>query len=110
MLMLNYAKGPHMDKSTINILIALVAVTLTLSGLIYGAFASLRHEMRSERIETRRELSEFRGELQAFRSEVNTRLLALEQSQSRLSGYREGFAEAVGIAAAGKVPGASDGR
>lgn len=91
-----------MDKSTINILIALAAVTLTLGGMIYGAFASLRDEMRSERLETRNEIGEVRGEIKAFRSEVNARLLALEQNQSRLFGYREGFAEAVNISAASK--------
>ena len=98
-----------MDKSTINILIALAAVTLTLGGTIYGAFASLRDEMRSERVEVRKEIGEVRGEIQAFRAEVNTRftaletrLTALEQNQARLFGYREGFAEAVGISAASK--------
>lgn len=72
----------HMDTTTISILIALAAVALTLAGLIIGAFASLR--------------SEFRTELRA----INARLLALEQGQARLLGFREGFAEAVGLGSA----------
>ena len=62
-----------MDTTTISILVALAAVAVTLAGLIIGSFASLR------------------GELQA----INVRLLALEQGQARLLGFREGFAEAV---------------
>ena len=66
-----------MDTMTISILIALAAVAVTLAGLIIGSFAALR--------------SEFRTELRA----INARLLALEQGQARLEGFREGFAEAV---------------
>lgn len=91
-----------MDQSTINILIALVAVTLTLGGMIYGAFASLRHEMRSE-------IQAFRTEVKAQFSEVNVRLLALEQGQERLLGFREGFSEALSLSTASKAPGAPDG-
>ena len=68
----------HMDTTTINILIALAAVALTLAGLIIGSFASLCSELRS----------------------INMRLLALEQGQARLEGFREGFAEAVGLGSA----------
>ena len=84
MLWWNLQQRPPMDAITINILIALAAVTLTLGGMIYGAFNALRTEMRTE--------------LRA----INLRLTSLEQSQARLFGYREGFAEAVGISAAGK--------
>ena len=68
----------HMDTTTISILIAIVAVALTLAGLIIGAFASLRSELRS----------------------INMRLLALEQGQARIEGFREGLAEAVGLGGA----------
>ena len=98
-----------MDQSTINILIALVAVALTLGGLIYGAFASLRHEMRSERNEMRSEIQAFRTEVKAQFSEVNVRLLALEQGQERLLGFREGFSEALSLSTASKAPSAPDG-
>lgn len=91
-----------MDTPTINILIALAAVTLTLGGMIYGAFTSLRNEMRSE-------IQAFRSEVNAQFSEVNVRLLALEQGQERLFGFREGFSEAASLATASKVPSASDG-
>ena len=91
-----------MDTPTINILIALAAVTLTLGGMIYGAFTSLRNEMRSE-------IQAFRSEVNAQFSEVNVRLLALEQGQERLLGFREGFSEALSLATASKAPSASDG-
>ena len=91
-----------MDESTINILIALVAVTLTLGGMIYGAFASLRDEMRSE-------IHAFRSEVSTQFGEVNVRLLALEQGQERLLGFREGFSEALSLSTASKAPGAPDG-
>ena len=68
----------HMDTTTISILIALAAVAVTLAGLIIGSFASLRGELRA----------------------INARLLALEQGQARLEGFREGFAEAVSLASA----------
>lgn len=67
-----------MDTTTISILIALAAVAVTLAGLIIGSFASLRSELRA----------------------INARLLALEQGQARLEGFREGFAEAVGLGSA----------
>ena len=91
-----------MDTPTINILIALAAVTLTLGGMIYGAFTSLRNEMRSE-------IQAFRSEVNAQFGEVNVRLLALEQGQERLLGFREGFSEALSLATASKAPSASDG-
>ena len=98
-----------MDTPTINILIALAAVTLTLASMIYGAFTSLRNEMRSERMEMRGEIQAFRSEVNAKFGEVNVRLLALEQGQERLFGFREGFSEAASLATASKVPSASDG-
>ena len=71
-----------MDTTTISILVALAAVAVMLAGLIIGAFTSLRNE--------------FRTKLRA----INARLLALEQGQARLLGFKEGFAEAVSLGSA----------
>ena len=98
-----------MDTPTINILIALAAVTLTLASMIYGAFNSLRNEMCSERMEMRGEIQAFRSEVNAQFGEVNVRLLALEQGQERLLGFREGFTEALSLVTASETTSASDG-
>ena len=106
-----------MTTELISVVVAVLAVGVTLSGVILtglrgirGEMRDLRGELRSEmdqlrqelrsemdqlRQELRSELSELRGELNEFRRDVEMRLSTVERQQAKLEGLLEGLREAV---------------
>ena len=95
-----------MTTELISVVVAVLAVGVTLSGVILtglrgirGEMRDLRGELRGEmdqlRQELRSELSELRGELNAFRRDVEMRLSTVERQQAKLEGLLEGLREAV---------------
>ena len=106
-----------MTTELISVVVAVLAVGVTLSGVmltglrgIRGEMRDLRGELRGEldqlrqelrgeldqlRQEFRSELSELRGELNEFRRDVEMRLSTVERQQAKLEGLLEGLREAV---------------
>ena len=106
-----------MTTELISVMVAVLAVGVTLSGVILtglrgirgemrdlrgelrGEMDQLRQELRGEmdqlRQELRSELSELRGELNEFRRDVEMRLSTVERQQAKLEGLLEGLREAV---------------
>ena len=106
-----------MTTELISVMVAVLAVGVTLSGVILtglrgirGEMRDLRGELRGEmdqlrqefrgemdqlRQELRSELSELRGELNEFRRDVEMRLSTVERQQAKLEGLLEGLREAV---------------
>ena len=106
-----------MTTELISVVVAVLAVGVTLSGVILtglrgirgemrdlrgelrGEMDQLRQELRGEmdqlRQELRSELSELRGELNEFRRDVEMRLSTVERQQAKLEGLLEGLREAV---------------
>ena len=95
-----------MTTELISVMVAVLAVGVTLSGVILtglrgirGEMRDLRGELRGEmdqlRQELRSELSELRGELNEFRRDVEMRLSTVERQQAKLEGLLEGLREAI---------------
>ena len=110
-----------MTTELISVMVAVLAVGVTLSGVILTGLRGIRGELRGEmrdlrgelrgemdqlrqefrgemdqlRQELRSELSELRGELNEFRRDVEMRLSTVERQQAKLEGLLEGLREAV---------------
>ena len=71
--------------------IAIIAVGVTLAGLILTSFRSLRAEIRSLRKEMRSEIGSLRKEIAGIRAEIT----ALRERMVHLDGLLEGLREAI---------------
>ena len=73
-----------MTTELISVLVAVLAVGVTLGGVILTGFHGIRREMG----DLRRKFSE-------FRRDIETRLSAVERQQAKLEGLLEGLREAI---------------
>ena len=73
-----------MTTELLSVLVAVLAVGVTLGGVILTGLHGIRREMG----DLRREFSE-------FRRDVETRLSAVERQQAKLEGLLEGLREAI---------------
>ena len=94
-----------MPTELISVLVAVLAVGVTLGGVILTGLHGIRREMgdlRREMGDLRREMGDLRGEiggirggLSEFRRDMETRLSAVERQQAKLEGLLEGLREAI---------------
>ncbi len=87
-----------MTTELISVLVAVLAVGVTLGGVILTGLHGIRREMgdlRREMGDLRGEIGGVRGELSEFRRDMETRLSAVERQQARLEGLLEGLREAI---------------
>ncbi len=94
-----------MTTELLSVLVAVVAVGVTLGGVILTGLHGIRREMgdlrgelgdlRGELGDLRGELGDLRGELSELRRDMETRLSAVERQQAKLEGLLEGLREAI---------------
>ena len=87
-----------MTTELISVLVAALAVGVTLGGVILTGLHGIRREMgdlRREMGDLRGEIGGIRGELSEFRRDMETRLSAVERQQAKLEGLLEGLREAI---------------
>ena len=87
-----------MTTGLISVLVAVLAVGVTLGGVILTGLHGIRREMgdlRREMGDLRGEIGGIRGELSEFRRDMETRLSAVERQQAKLEGLLEGLREAI---------------
>ena len=87
-----------MTTELISVLVAVLAVGVTLGGVILTGLHGIRREMgdlRREMGDLRGEIGGIRGELSEFRRDMETRLSAVERQQAKLEGLLEGLREAI---------------
>ena len=93
-----------MSVELIGVLIAVVAVGVTLAGLMLTGQRAIRAELAAQRREFSAELAEQRRELAAMRTDFGDRFTALEQQiaelrerMAHLEGLLDGLREAIAI-------------
>ena len=82
----------------LSVLVAVMAVGVTLGGLFLTGLHGIRREigdLRREMGDLRGEIGGIRGELSEFRRDMETRLSAVERQQAKLEGLLEGLREAI---------------
>ena len=82
----------------LSVLVAVMAVGVTLGGMILTGLHGIRREMgdlRREMGDLRGEIGGIRGGLSEFRRDMETRLSAVERQQAKLEGLLEGLREAI---------------
>ena len=87
-----------MTTELISVLVAVLAVGVTLGGVILTGLHGIRREMgdlRREMGDLRGEIGGIRGGLSEFRRDMETRLSAVERQQAKLEGLLEGLREAI---------------
>ena len=87
-----------MTTELLSVLVAVVAVGVTLGGVILTGLHGIRREMgdlRREMGDLRGEMGDLRGELSELRRDMETRLSAVERQQAKLEGLLEGLREAI---------------
>ena len=80
-----------MTNELMGILVAVIAVSLTLGGLILTSNRGLRQDMAQLETRLREDLSQLRGDLK----QLGDRVARLEHGQAKLEGLLEGLREAI---------------
>ena len=80
-----------MTTELLSVLVAVIAVGVTLGGVILTGLHGIRREMG----DLRREMGDLRGELNELRRDMETRMSAVERQQAKLEGLLEGLREAI---------------
>ena len=92
-----------MNAELIKVLVAVVAVGISLAGLMLAGWRGIRREMRDMRQEMRQDMSELRGDVRDLRQHVDTQIGNLRDRIARIEGrldeLREFFYRSGGTAA-----------
>ena len=92
-----------MNAELIKVLVAVVAVGISLAGLMLAGWRGIRREMRDMRQEMRQDMSELRGDVRDLRQHVDTQIGNLRDRIARIEGrldeLREFFFRSGGTAA-----------
>ena len=80
-----------MTNELMGILVAVIAVSLTLGGLILTSNRGLRQDMAQMETRLREDMSQLRGDLK----QLGDRVARLEHGQAKLEGLLEGLREAI---------------
>ena len=92
-----------MNPELIKVLVAVVAVGISLAGLMLAGWRGIRREMRDMRQEMRQDMSELRGDVRDLRQHVDTQIGNLRDRIARIEGrldeLREFFYRSGGTAA-----------
>ena len=80
-----------MTNELMGILVAVIAVSLTLGGLILTSSRGLRQDMAQLETGLREDMSQLRGDLK----QLGDRVARLEHGQAKLEGLLEGLREAI---------------
>ena len=80
-----------MTNELMGILVAVIAVSLTLGGLILTSNRGLRQDMAQLETRLREDMSQLRGDLK----QLGDRVARLEHGQAKLEGLLEGLREAI---------------
>ena len=80
-----------MTNELMGILVAVIAVSLTLGGLILTSSRGLRQDMAQLETRLREDMSQLRGDLK----QLGDRVARLEHGQAKLEGLLEGLREAI---------------
>ena len=92
-----------MNAELIKVLVAVVAVGISLAGLMLAGWRGIRREMRDMRQEMRQDMSGLRGDVRDLRQHVDTQIGNLRDRIARIEGrldeLREFFFRSGGTAA-----------
>ena len=92
-----------MNAELIKVLVAVVAVGISLAGLMLAGWRGIRREMRDMRQEMRQDMSELRRNVRDLRQHVDTQIGNLRDRLARIEGrldeLREFFFRSGGTAA-----------
>ncbi len=92
-----------MNAELIKVLVAVVAVGISLAGLMLAGWRGIRREMRDMRQEMRQDMSELRRDVRDLRQHVDTQIGNLRDRLARIEGrldeLREFFFRSGGTAA-----------
>ncbi len=92
-----------MNAELIKVLVAVVAVGISLAGLMLAGWRGIRREMRDMRQEMSQDMSELRGDVRDLRQHVDTQIGNLRDRIARIEGrldeLREFFFRPGGTAA-----------
>ena len=80
-----------MTNELLGILVAVIAVSVTLGGLILTSNRGLRQDMAQMETRLREDMSQLRGDLK----QLGDRVARLEHGQAKLEGLLEGLREAI---------------